>query len=313
MRLGIRPDDRWLLPLPLFHVGGLAVLTRSAIYGTTADVHVRFDADAVADALASGHVTLCSLVPTMLARLLGVWGDRPVPDSFRAILLGGGPIAPHLLQRAGEIGLRVAPSYGLTEAASQVATAVPSHSWPGSDIAARPLPFSRLRVVDEAGADVPASDVGEILVAGPTVMAGYWRQPEATARALSGGWLHTGDVGWLDDDGRLHVADRRDDLIVSGGENVYPAEVEAVLMQHPDVAEAGVVGVPDEAWGQRVIAVIVRRNADLNEAELAAHAREHLAGYKVPREFVWVNALPRTAAGKLRRGVVRAVVAADLP
>lgn len=306
LRLGVRPDDRWLLPLPLFHVGGLAVLVRAAIYGTTAEVHGRFDAEAVAGALASGRITLCSLVPTMLARVLDVWGDKPVPANFRGVLLGGGPIGPHLLRRAGELGLPVAPSYGLSEAASQVATAAPSRDWPGSQIAADPLPFTRLRVVDELGREVSTGSLGEIQVTGPTVMAGYWRQPEATDRALAGGWLHTGDAGWLDEAGRLHVADRRDDLIVTGGENVYPAEVEAVLAQHPAVVDVCVVGVPDVAWGQRVVAVVVSRGADLAEAELAAYAREHLAGFKVPRAFVWADALPRTAAGKLQRGEVRA-------
>jgi len=154
-------------------------------------------------------------------------------------------------------------------------------------------------------------EVGEILVRGPTVMKAYWRQPAATARALVGGWLHTGDAGWLDSAGRLSVVDRRDDLIVSGGENVYPAEVEAVLDSHPDVAASCVVGLPDPEWGQVVVAVVVARRAAVSTADLIAHARAHLAGYKIPRRILWAATLPRTATGKLRRSEVRAGLVGD--
>lgn len=306
LRLGIGADDRWLLPLPLFHVGGLAVLARSALAGTTAEVHGRFEAARVAAALASGNVSLASLVPTMLTRVLEVWDRRPVPRRLRGILLGGGPVPVDLLRRAGAVGLPVAATYGLTEAASQVATAPPTTSWPEAGVGAAPLAFTAVRVVDDAGRACPSGVVGEIRVRGPTVMVGYWNDAPATAAALVDGWLRTGDAGWLDEAGRLHVADRRDDLILCGGENVYPAEVEAVLEGHPEVAESCVVGVPDSEWGQVVAAVVVRRSDDLTPEALAEHARRHLAGYKVPRRIEWADALPRTAAGKLRRSEVRA-------
>jgi O-succinylbenzoic acid--CoA ligase len=311
LRLGLLPEDRWLLPLPLFHVGGMATLHRAALYGIAIVLQPRFEATAVAAAIASGEVSLASMVPTMLGRVLDAWGERAVPAGFRAVLLGGGPIAPSLLGRASDIGLPIAASYGLTEAASQVATAAPVRRVGQDDqgpqgLGAEPLAFTRLRIVDPAGVDLGPGEVGEILVGGPTVMAGYWRDPEATDRALAGGWLHTGDAGWLDRSGRLHVADRRDDLIVSGGENVYPAEVEAVLSGHEDVAEACVVGLPDPDWGQVVVAAVVRRSAALTEDALLAHARRHLAGYKAPRRIAWATTLPRTTSGKLRRDEVRA-------
>ncbi len=305
LRLGVAADDQWLMPMPLFHIGGLAVLVRTSLAGTTVEVPGRFDPQHVARALASGDVSLASLVPTMLARVLDAWGDRTVPAKLRGILLGGGPVGVELLRRAGDVGLRVAPTYGLTEAASQVATASPSTLWPASDVGAAPLAFTSVRVADPAGRDCARGEVGEIWVRGPTVMAGYWNKPAATAEALVGGWLHTGDAGWLDGQGRVHVADRRGDLIVSGGENVYPVEVEAVLNGHPDVVESCVVGLPDPEWGQVVTAVIVRRTSDLAPDELVNYARRHLAGFKVPRRIVWSAGLPRTAAGKLQRATVR--------
>jgi acyl-CoA synthetase (AMP-forming)/AMP-acid ligase II len=164
-----------------------------------------------------------------------------------------------------------------------------------------PLPGVAVRIVVE-GEDVDAGETGEIVVGGPTVMQGYLGDPAATALALRDGWLHTGDIGFLDDAGGLHVLDRRDDLIVSGGENVYPAEIEAVLTGHPSVADAGVAGVPDADLGSRVVAWIVADDAaTLDAQELANYCRAHLAGFKCPREFRIVSELPRTAAGKLQR------------
>ncbi len=320
LRLGALPDDRWLAPLPLFHVGGLAVLWRAALAASTALLPGRFDALAVAGAIAAQDVTLVSLVPTMLARVLDAWGDRGPPARLRAVLLGGGPAAPALLARAVRRGFPVALTYGLTEAASQVATDWPRRDPAAVDGGAPPLPFTDLRVVDAEGAPLPPGVDGAIEVRGPTVMAGYWRAPEATARVLAGGWLATGDVGRLDDAGRLHVRGRRDDLIVSGGENVYPAEVEAVLAGHPRVGACCVVGIPDPDWGEVVAAAVVHApgmagaqgppEGDL-EAEIVDHLRRHLAGYKLPRRFVWLEALPATAAGKVRRDAVRRLVIAS--
>lgn len=307
LRLGTLPDDRWLVPLPLAHVGGLAVLLRCALAGAAVVLHARFDPAEASAALDDDEATLASMVPTMLARLLEARGVRPAPPGLRAVLLGGGPAAPGLLAEARRRGFPIAPTYGLTEAASQVATARPG-AFDDAAPAAPPLPLAEVRVVDDAGRDVPAEAEGEIWVRGPMVMAGYWDDPEATAAALHEGWLRTGDIGRLDAAGRLHVASRRQDLIVSGGENVYPAEVEAVLVEHPDVAAACVVGVPDEAWGQRVAAAVeLRAGATVDEAALEAFARGRLAGFKLPRRWLLLGegGLPRTGSGKVRRGEVR--------
>ena len=303
-RLGARPDDRWLLCMPLYHVGGLAIVLRSAIHASTLVLHEGFEPGAVAHALEADRLSQISLVPTMLARLLDAAPGLRAPQGLRCVLLGGGPISPALLERARARGFALAPSYGLTEAASQVATAEPGV---GDGTALPPLPATEVRTVDADGAVLPAGAAGEICVRGAQVMAGYLDRDADTARALRAGWLHTGDVGELDASGRLRVLDRRDDLIVSGGENVYPAEVEAALLAHPDVAEAGVVGLADPGWGQRVVAVVVPRRApgEPLQREILAHCARALARFKRPRELRFAADLPRTGSGKLQRALLR--------
>ncbi len=310
-RLGVLPDDRWLLTLPLYHVGGLSILFRSALYGTAVilpEHEGSFDPVQLDAALRRHRATLVSLVPTMLYRLLQAVPGEP-PAHLRIVLLGGAAAPAELLREAQARGYPVALTYGLTEAASQVATATPAEvrSKPGS--VGRPLLYTQVRVVDEAGRDLPSGAVGEIVVRGPTVFLGYDGDPQATHTVLRDGWLHTGDLGYLDPDGALWVVNRRSDLIVTGGENVYPAEVEAVLRQHPAVAEVCVVGIEDPEWGQRVAAVVVLHpDRQASPGDLEAHCRAHLAGYKVPRQWRFVDALPRTASGKIHRPAVRALL-----
>ena len=266
----------------------------------------RFDPVAVDRALERDGITHVSLVPTMLGRLLELRGPRPAPPTLRCVLVGGGPLPEPLLARALDRGFPLAPSYGLTEATSQVATQTPEETARRREVAARPLPGVALRIVDDAGALCPPDVAGEIVVRTPARMAGYLNLPEASARALRDGWLHTGDVGLLTPDGRLRVLDRRSDLVVSGGENVYPAEVEAALLAHPDVAEAAVVGAPDPDLGQRVVAaVVLRAGAERDPEALRRFCRTRLAGFKVPRAVRFLAALPRTGSGKvLRRAIV---------
>jgi o-succinylbenzoate---CoA ligase len=267
--LGVDPADRWLCPLPLFHVGGLAILIRSAIYGTTAMLHERFEAGRVKEALEAGESTLASLVPTMLIRLREAGlGTAP---ALRAALLGGGSIPDELLRWAREVGLPVVPVYGMTETASQVVTGMPG----------TPLP----------GVELSISDEGEVLVRGPMVARGALAHD---------GWLHTGDSGRLDSNGRLTLEGRLKELIVTGGENVSPAEVEAALLEHPAVADAAVLGLPDPEWGEAVTAFVVLRGA-AGEEELIDHCRDRLPSFKVPKRIEQVPGLPRNRAGKLLR------------
>src|SRR4051794_7684193 len=272
--LGFDRHERWLCPLPLTHVGGLMVLLRSVIYGTAAHLlPAPFDAERANRALQEEAITLASLVPTMLAGMLDAGLRRP--PALRAVLLGGAPADPALLARAGAAGVPVAATYGLTEACSQVTTSEPGE--PGT--AGWPLP----------GVGVALAPDGEILVSGPTV--------------AGGGTLRTGDLGRLDERGRLSVIGRKADTIVTGGENVAPAEVEAVLLAHPDVAEAGVFARPDPAWGEAVTArVRLREHAAATPEELLAFCAARLAGYQVPKAIELTAApLPRTASGKLLR------------
>jgi O-succinylbenzoic acid--CoA ligase len=265
--LGVDPRERWLSALPLAHVGGLSILLRSSIYGTTAVVHPAFDLGAVLEEL--GRATLVSLVPTQLARLLDAGLRRP--PRLRTVLLGGGPIPPALLERAAAAGVPVTSTYGLTEACSQVTTG------------GFPLFCTRVEL----------SVAGEILVAGPTV---------APASRGADGLLHTGDLGSREAGGELRITGRAADTIVTGGENVAPAEVEAVLEAHPSVAEAAVHARPDPEWGEAVVAtVVLAPGARATQEELRAHVRGTLAAFKVPKQVGFADSLPRTQSGKLLR------------
>ncbi|HXF01077.1 MAG TPA: o-succinylbenzoate--CoA ligase [Solirubrobacterales bacterium] len=281
--LGVDPSDRWLCCLPLYHVSGLEIVLRSVVYGTGAVVQDGFAADAVAEALERDEVTLMSVVTTQLTRLLEAGVDLSAP---RAILVGGGPVPLEVLEEAIGRDAAVVQTYGLTETASQVTTLAPQEARRKLGSAGRPLLTTHLRIQD-----------GEILVQGPVVAPGCADEDD---------WLHTGDLGRIDEEGFLYVEDRLGDLIVSGGENVVPAEIEAVLLRHPDVADAAAVGRADAEWQQAVEAVVVLRDgAATGAAELRRHCAESLAGYKVPKRFEFVTELPRTDSGKLLRQALR--------
>ena len=281
--IGVDPDDRWLCCLPLSHISGLGIAMRSVIYGTTAVLHDGFDVDRAAAALEEDGITVVSVVTTMLTRLLDAGADLSKP---RAILVGGGPVPEEPLQEAIAKGATVVQTYGLTETCSQVTTLAPEDAGRKLGSAGRPLLTTHLRILD-----------GEILVQGPTVAPG---------RADADGWLHTGDLGDIDEEGFLYVKDRIDDLIVSGGENVVPAEVEEVLLRHPEVADAAVVGREDPEWQQAVTAIVVlEAGSDVSPDDLRRHCGESLAGFKVPKRVELVAALPRTPSGKLMRRALR--------
>jgi O-succinylbenzoic acid--CoA ligase len=274
LALGLDTDERWLCAMPLAHVGGLSILLRSTLYATTVVLHSRFETEAVLGDLMSTErrITLVSLVPTMLARLLDAGLEQP--PTLRWALLGGGPIPPGLLARAAEAGIPVAPTYGMTEGCSQIATfGVPLHG-------------VELRLEGR-----------EITVRGPN-FARNTLDPD--------GWLRTGDLGAFDAHGRLRIIGRKSETIITGGENVAPSEVEAVLLEHPAVADAGVFGRPDEEWGERVAArVVLRAGQRASPQELADFVAARLARFKVPKEIDFTAELPRTASGKLLRRELR--------
>ena len=305
--LDVIKQERWLCVLPLYHVGGLSIVFRSLNYGTAIQSAPPgpFDANEVNRILSEHPITLVSLVPTMLQRLLDAkrrhWNPR-----LRLILLGGEAPSPELLARCAAEKLPIATTYGLTETASQVATALPNLVYRKPGTVGKPLMSTQVRIIDERGEDAAPMVPGEVLVRGGSVMRGYYNDPAATAKALRHGWLHTGDIGCLDADGDLFILQRRDDLIVSGGENIYPAEVEAVLRQHPAVAEAVVLGVSDADWGQAAAAVVeLGAGQAASAADIIAFARQRLAGYKIPRRIAFTPSLPRTASGKIQRREAR--------
>ena len=281
--IGVEPEDRWLCCLPLSHISGLGIVMRSVIYGTAAVVHDGFDVDRVAESLERDEITVVSLVATMLTRLLDAGADLSGP---RALLIGGGPVPEDPLEEALGRGATVVQTYGLTETCSQVTTLAPADARRKLGSAGRPLLSAHLRIQE-----------GEILVQGPTVAPG---------RADADGWLHTGDLGRIDEEGFLYVEDRMDDLIVTGGENVVPAEVEKVLLRHPEVADAAVVGREDPEWQQAVTAIVVlQEGSEVSPDELRRYCAESLAGYKVPKRVELAAALPRTPSGKLMRRALR--------
>lgn len=286
-RLGLRPEDRWLASLTPAHVGGLALVSRAAFVGCTLVWQGSFHPEAFLDAALRREVTHASLVPTMLHRILEAWGDRPAPSALRLLLVGGAPASPSLLEKAGTLGFPVAYTYGLTEASSQVATAPPPLTRRKPGTVGPPLP----------GVEVKVAASGELLVRGPTV---------AEDCVGKGGWLATGDLGEVDPEGHFWVTGRLSDRIVTGGVNVDPGEVEGVLLSHPGVREAVVLGVPDAEWGEKVVAVVVPGDGGgPPEAELDALVRSFLSPPKRPRAYRFVSAVPRNANGKVDRRALR--------
>ncbi len=310
------PEAIALLVAPLFHVAGLGRLVSQIVTGSTSVLLPAFRAETVLATLQDEGVTDVVLVPSMLQMLL----DHPAfphTDLRRLdrVIHGASPISPGLLERAmkalPDCGFQSA--YGMTETAATVCSNGP-YRWrdtgplgPRQLAAGRVCYGNELRIVDADGRAVPRNTVGEITLRGANVMHCYWNKPEETRAALRNGWLHTGDGGFMDDAGYVHIVDRVKDMIISGGENVYSAEVEGVLSRHPTVAACAVVGIPSVAWGEAVHAVVVLRpGAAATEEELRAHCRGALAGYKCPKSFEFRDSLPLSAAGKVLKTALRA-------
>jgi O-succinylbenzoic acid--CoA ligase len=277
------PGDRWLACLPLHHVASLGALARSYVTGVPCTVHAHFDVERVARSPRAEGTTIVSLVPTTIRRLLDA--GAPLHD-FRWVIAGGAPCPPALRARAEDAGARVIDAYGLSE------------TWGGFALDGTPID----------GAEVRTAADGEILVRGLMVMRGYRLDPERSQAAFDAdGWFRTGDIGAIDSDGRVHVTDRVKDLVITGGVNVSPTEVEAVLARHPQVHDVSVVGVPDDEWGELVVAFVVPRPETRapSLAELRDFAREHLSGPKLPRAAHTVAEIPRTTSGKPLRRLLR--------
>ena len=310
LNLGVHQDDDWLCCLPMYHVGGLAIAMRTLVYGTRMTLLEKFDEAAVLAALHDG-ATLVSLVPTMLVRLAEHVGSVTAlaaelrDTKLRAVLLGGGPTDPAVIAEGIMAGLPLYQTYGMTETASQIATVPPDRAAEKIGSAGYPLWGAEIMIRDEAGSPVDGDAPGIVWVRGPMVSSGYLERPAINREVFAGGWFRTGDRGQLDEDGFLWIEGRHDDLIISGGENVSPHEVERVLRAHPQIADLAVFGVSDSRWGERVSAAIVTRGP-VSPEELDAFSREHLGPHQRPRSWVVVDEIPRTPTGKVRRQWLRA-------
>jgi long-chain acyl-CoA synthetase len=315
------PADVNLVATPLYHMGAVFMGTTYAALGCTNVILERFAAAEVLESIELERVTTCLLVPTMLNMVLNEpsIGQRDLA-SLRLIFYGGSTITKPVLRRAIEtIGCGFTQGYGLTETIEATFLTADDHRLDDDPVherrlasAGREAVNAEVRVVDDEGRDLPPGAVGEVLIRSPSVIREYWRAPEATREAIRDGWFHTGDLGYRDDDAFLFIVDRKKDMIISGGVNVYPKEVEEVLYAHPSVLEAAVIGLPDDTWGEAVTAVVVARpGRELTEDELLEHCRGALAGYKKPRAVKFVAELPRNPSGKILKRELRATYGAS--
>ena len=311
---GLSAEDRVLTTLPLFHVGGLNIQTTPALRaGCTITLHPKFDADATFDAIARDRITLTVLVPAQLEALITHprWANADL-SSLRMITTGSTVVPERLIRAVHQRGIPVVQVWGATETAPIAACLHADEAFEKVGSTGRAACDCELRIVDAAGREVPRGVSGEILVRGANMMSGYWRDTRASAQALVRGWFHSGDSGHLDEDGFLWVDGRLKDMIISGGENVSPAEVEAVLLDCPDVAEAAVVGRPDPRWGEVVVAVVAPKPGTAIEAGRVLGLFDgRLARFKHPKDLIVVDTLPRNALGKVLKDDVRKLVAAQ--
>ena len=308
-------DVTGMIAVPMFHVAGCGMMLINMHRLAQIVIVPMFDPQAVLAAIEEHRVNELLLVPAMISRVMA-YPRRQAFDlsSLRQMIYGASPIDATLLEQAMAAlpDVQFAQAYGMTELAPTVAVLGPQAHRPGPNqatllrAAGRPVPIADIRIVDAEGRDCPVSTVGEIVVGGPMVMQGYWNKPDATAAALQDGWMHTGDAGRMDEHGYLFVVDRVKDMIVSGGENVYSAEVENALAQLPQVLMSAVIGVPDDRWGERVHAVIVLHEGEtLDEAAVIAHCKTQIAGYKCPGSVEFRKELPLSAAGKMLKFQLR--------
>ena len=313
----VRDEERRYSAAPMFHISGMALILLGVARGFPNVLYHQFEPDRVLDWLHEGRLTGCFLVPTMITSLVehprAAQGNY---DALHGILYGAAPMSPTLLRRAMDIfKCDFIQAFGAgTEACLQTVLSAADHRRAASGAEhllgsiGRPALGVELRLCDDHLNDVPRGEVGEIVTRSESVMSGYLRNPEATADTLVDGWFRAGDMAYMDDDGFLYLAGRKKDMIIRGGENIYPIEIETVLAEHPAVLEAAVIGVPDDHWGEIVRAYVsVRRGMEApTDDGLRAHCRRKLAGYKVPAEFVVVDELPRNASGKILKRELRA-------
>lgn len=306
-----KSDDIGLMVMPNFHLAGTLVSLPALCAGASLAILPAFDPAAFVAAVAAIRPTVSCLVPTAMQMLLDYASTNPADfSSLRRLLYAGSPIGQHTLKKAIDVfGCDLVQFYGTTETFIITLLRPDQHRLQDPGLlksCGKPMPGVELRLVDPAGRNVASGETGEILVRSPWMFSGYFNKPDATAAAISDGWYRTGDAGMRDDDGNLCLVDRIKDMIVSGGENIYSAEVERALAAHPDVQSVAVIGAPDDRWGERVVAFVVpRAGTTIEISDLMSHCRALIAGYKVPKEIFITGELPHTASGKVQKVALR--------
>ncbi len=307
IRLQITHDDSWLLSLPLYHIGGFSIIVRAVIFGISVIVPSGSDTDGIIDAFGKYNPSIVSLIPTVMQRLLekGV-----VPNSrHKAILLGGGVITDAVIGQSSDKGWNIAPTYGTTETSSQIATLFSDNKkYRGS--VGQPMPFTQVRIVDDTGMETATGEEGEITVRMPSLMKGYYKRKDLTSKVIRNDWYFTGDYGYVSPVGDLCVVSRRTDLIVSGGENINPYEIEELLHDYPGIDDVCIVPKCDPTWGEIVVAVVVAKDESITLYTVKDYLTGKIASFKIPKKLYRFHSIPYTETGKVHRAEVRKKISA---
>lgn len=298
--------DRYLAALPMFHVGALTPLAVNVYRGATSVVMRSFDPNLAWELIEREKITTGLMVPAMLNFMLQAPAFKRCDyGTVRWIMTGAAPVPVALTEKYDQLGIGVLQVYGLTESCGPACVMDSANALRKPGSTGKAFFHTEVRIVDEQGRPCPVGEAGEVVVRGAHNMREYWNRPEATAETLRDGWLHTGDVAVMDEEGFVFIQDRIKDMIISGGENVYPAEIEGVLMSHPQIVEAAVIGQASEKWGESPLAIVVRKNESLTVKDVMEHCRGKLAGYKRPQAVEFVDQIPRNPSGKILKRVLR--------
>jgi len=306
--MNFTPNDRNLSALPMFHIGGIGLFTLPMLYvGGTVVIQRTFDPEVTLHLLGKENITLFFGVAAVFLFLIQHSDfNSEVFENVRVVMSGGAPLPVSLVQQYHEAGIVLQQGFGMSEAAPSIATLSKDLALKKAGSIGKALFYVDAKVVDDDLKEVPAGSVGELVIRGPNLMQGYWKRPEATEEAFAGDWFHTGDMARSDEEGDLYIVDRKKDMFISGGENVYPAEVENAIYELPQIAEAAVISVRDEKWGEVGRAVIaLKEDQNLSDEAVIEHLQGRLAKYKIPKSVVFVKQLPRNAAGKVLKNALR--------
>jgi len=302
----IRWGDRYLICLPLFHVGALNPLLSVIHRGGTAVIMAEFDPVRIWQIFTEEKISVTLAVPAMLNFMLKTYdASKHDTSALRWVMSGAAPVPKTLIEKYAAMDIEIHQVYGLTETCGPACLISPDEAIARAGSTGKAFFHTDVRVVDSAGNDVEAGSTGEVWVRGPHLMLGYWNRPEATAETIVDGWLHTGDVAMIDAEGFVYIQDRIKDMIISGGENVYPAEIENVLAGHEGIADVAVIGMPSEKWGESPLAIVVKADENLSDSDVLDHCKGRLAPFKLPRGVEFIDVIPRNPTGKVLKRVLR--------